>query len=105
MAGRPDAKVAVGAAAATELPSDLVPDIARQLEDSGEYRVSFVPVDPQRLVDLRWAALGAGRMIGRRVHVVVSRAQVDPGNTPITVRVTCGPMSRPNIPRQRAQES
>jgi hypothetical protein len=106
MAPGPDPEPSRSAAALQQLPQDaLVPDIARQLEDSGEYRATFVPTDPQRLVDLRWAALGAGRLLGRRVHVAVTRAGIEPGTSPITVRMTCAPSPRPaarrSIPRQR----
>jgi hypothetical protein len=86
-----------------QLPHDgLAPDIARQLMLAGEYRATFVPSDPQRLVDLRWAALGAGRLLGRRVQVAITRAGIEPGISPITVRMTCAPASRqPRPPSQR----
>jgi hypothetical protein len=90
--------------AGPQLPHDeLAADIARHLEDAGEYRITLVPSDPQRLVDLRWAALAAGRLMGRRVHVAATRAAVDYGRTPITVRVTTEPTSQPAIPLQREQ--
>jgi hypothetical protein len=97
-----------------QLPHDgLAPDIARELEDTGEYRTTFVPTDPQRLVDLRWAALGAGRLLGRPVHVAVTRAGIEPGTSPVTVRMTCAPAVhsvahpsvRRTIPRQRQEGS
>jgi hypothetical protein len=89
--------------AVLQLPHDgIVTEIARQLEDGGEYRITFLPSGPQRLVDVRWAALSAGRVVGRRVRVAVTRAAVDP-STPITVRVTCAPAPRSAIPRQRGQ--
>lgn len=103
MAKRTTSEV-VAADAARALPLavvDLAPDIARQLEEVGEFRVTFVPSDPQRLVDLRWAALGAGRLIGRKVRVAVTRAGIEPGSSPVTVRMTSGPESRTTIPRQR----
>jgi hypothetical protein len=107
MAPRPAHESSGSPAALQQLPHDgLVPDIARQLEDSGEYRATFVPTDPQRLVDLRWAALGAGRILGRRVHVAITRAGIEPGTSPITVRMTCAPSSRRSaIPRQRQDGS
>jgi hypothetical protein len=86
------------------LPHDrLIPAIARELADAGEYSATFLSADAQRLVDLRWAALRAGRLIGRPVRVSVSRAAVDPGSTPITVRLTCAPATKPAIPLQRQQ--
>lgn len=84
---------------------DLATAIARQIRAGGEYQVTYLPNDPQRLVDLRWAALAAGRMLSRRVDVTVSRATAMPGHTPITVRMTCAVEGRPTIPRQRRRES
>jgi hypothetical protein len=113
MALRPAHEPAGSPAAVQQLPHDgLAPDIARQLMLAGEYRATFVPSDPQRLVDLRWAALGAGRLLGRRVHVAITRAGIEPGTSPITVRMTCAPaphQPRPpshlKIPRQRRDGS
>jgi class 3 adenylate cyclase len=90
-------------AAALHPHDDLAPDILRQLEDTGEYRVSFLPTDPQRLVDLRWSALAAGRLMGRPVHVAVTRADMD-SSTPITVRVTADPVRATDFPQQRDPE-
>lgn len=92
-AGAPDAA----------LPDDLAADIAEHLRHDGEYRLTLVPDVPQRLVDVRWAALGAGRRLGRRVQVAVSGMSMDSGLTPLTVRVTCTPALRPTIPQQRGQ--
>lgn len=94
-------RVAVDAAPETSL-DDLVAEIARHLADAGEHRLTLAPGHPQRLVDLRWAALRAGRQLGRRVRVVTSRA-VNTGDTPITVRVTCAPAHRGLIPPMREE--
>jgi hypothetical protein len=93
-----------GAASVAQiLPQDLVPDIARQLEEFGEYRITLDPRSPQRVIDVRWAALGAGRALGRRVRVDTIRSTVIAGDTPITVRVSFAPAHRRSIPRQRHQ--
>ena len=89
-----------GSATSTHLPADLVPVITRQLELSGEYRLVLDPREAQRLVDVRWAALGAGRALGRRVRVIISRA-VETREAPIDVLVTFDDCVRPAIPRQR----
>lgn len=95
--------VAAGTPPGTPLPDDLATDIVRHLEDTGEYRLTLVPDAPQRLVDLRWAALRAGRALGHRVEVAVSGASLDSGQTPLTVRMTWAGASRPTIPQQRHQ--
>jgi len=99
---RPEAAPVAGATV-LHPHDDLAPDIVRQLEDTGEYCVTFVPHDPQRLVDLRWSALAAGRLIGRQVDVAVIRTGIDT-NTPITVRVTASPLRATAIPQQRDPE-
>lgn len=94
--------MAAGAAAdAHVLAEDLVPDIVQGLRQHGAYRTTLDPRQPQRLVDVRWAALGAGRQLGRGVQVVMSRA-VETREAPITVLVTfvAGPRPR-SIPAQR----
>jgi hypothetical protein len=90
-----------GAGAAVVLPADLVDAIARHLEDAGEYRVTLEPGPPQRVIDLRWAALKAGRRLGRRVHVAVTRSGVDAMSASTTVRMTCAPPRSHGIPQQR----
>src|SRR3954447_19308424 len=82
------------------MPRDLADDIASELESAGEYRAVLDPRQPQRLVDLRWAALAAGRILGRKVKVVMTRAVHDT-DAPITVRVVDAPILRPAIPPQR----
>jgi hypothetical protein len=94
------ASTGTGPAASTQLPADLVPVITRHLEQSGEYRLVLDPREAQRLVDLRWAALGASRALGRRVRVIISRA-VETREAPIDVLVTFDERVRPAIPQQR----
>jgi hypothetical protein len=84
------------------LPTDLVPVIVRDLQAGGEYRVVLDPREAQRLVDVRWAALGAGRALGRTVKVVTSRA-IETRNAPITVLVTFVEGRRVTIPTQRLE--
>ena len=80
---------------------DVIADIARQLDHDGEFRLTLVPDLPQRVVDLRWAALRVGRLLGRPVKVAVSGAAMSATETPVTVRMTCAAGTRPEIPRQR----
>ncbi|HEX2892478.1 MAG TPA: hypothetical protein VHO29_00560 [Marmoricola sp.] len=94
------APTSTGQAAPTALPDDLVPVITRHLEDAGEYRVVLDPREAQRLVDVRWAALGAGRILGRRVQVVTTRA-IEAREAPISVLVRFDDRVRPAVPRQR----
>jgi hypothetical protein len=87
------------------MPLDLVPAITRMLAEAGEYRVSVDRRSPQQLVDLRWAALAAGKELGQRVRVATSKA-IDAGDSPITVRLTLAltpPKTRPAIPLQRGR--
>jgi hypothetical protein len=90
---------------AVTMPDDLVPAITRLLSEAGEYRVAVDRRSPQQLVDLRWAALAAGRLLGQRVRVATSKA-IDSGDSPITVRMTLAssrPRRRQTIPEQRAR--
>jgi hypothetical protein len=87
----------------TLLPHDLVPVIAVHLDEAGEYRAVLDPGVPQQLVDLRWASLRAGRLLGRRVRVSTTQA-VDPGIAPIVARVTFASGRASTIPRQRQPE-
>ena len=97
----PDAARGDAASGTQVLPRDLVPDIARHLEDEGAYRVTLDPKQHQRVVDLRWAALAAGQLLGRRVLVAMTRA-INTAEAPITVRMTFAPdHHRPSIPQQR----
>lgn len=92
----PDAEVGA------PLSDDAIEDIARQLDRAGEFRLTLVPDLPQRLVDLRWAALRAGQLLGRPVDVAVSGASVN-AQGPVTIRMTCA-TARPEIPRQRQHD-
>jgi hypothetical protein len=83
------------------LSDDAIADIARQLDHDGEFRLTLVPDLPQRVVDLRWAALRVGRLLGRPVEVAVSGAAMSAAESPVTVRMTCAAGVRPEIPRQR----
>jgi hypothetical protein len=101
MASVPSSARSAGEVAASkQLPADLVPLITRHLEDVGEYRLVLDPREAQRLVDIRWAALGAGRALGRKVEVVTSRA-VETRDAPIAVVVRFEDSARPPIPPQR----
>ena len=102
MATRSGSKLGDAASGAQLLPADLVPVIVRDLQTSGEYRVVLDPRESQRLVDVRWAALGAGRALGRTVRVVTSRA-IETRNAPITVLVTFVEGRRSTIPTQRLE--
>jgi hypothetical protein len=79
---------------------DLVSEIVQELDVSGQYCETLEPGSEQRLVDLRWAALGIGRQRGRRVRVLVNKV-ARALDAPVTVRVSWAPERRPAIPRQR----
>ena len=87
--------------AGVPLSDDAIADIARQLDHLGEFRLTLVPDLPQRVVDLRWAALRVGQLLGRPVEVAVSGAAMNAADVPVTVRLTCAAGTRPEIPRQR----
>jgi hypothetical protein len=91
-----------GSASTARLPRDLVPVIARHLEELGEYRMVVDSVDTQLLVDVQWAALEASRALGRRVRVLTSRA-ADVRESPIAVLVTFEDRIRRPIPQQRTR--
>jgi hypothetical protein len=91
--------LARGGASGAQFPGDLVPTIVRGLQEVGEYRVVLDPLNAQQLVDVRWAALDAERVLGRRVRVVTSRA-IETREAPVTVLVTFGDHRRV-IPHQR----
>ena len=85
------------------LPEDLVPVIVVNLDETGEYRAVLDPTTAQQLVDLRWAALRAGRLLGRRVKVSTTQA-VDTGSAPVVARVTFASGHSSAIPHQRQPE-
>ena len=66
---------------------DLAVDIAADLWLYGEYVVELNPFTAQRMVDVHWAALQAGRLLGARakIHVGERRHLADPR---VTVSVT-----------------
>ncbi|MGY2876773.1 hypothetical protein ACVW00_003963 [Marmoricola sp. URHA0025 HA25] len=82
------------------LPDALVPVIATELDETGEYRAVLDASALQQLVDLRWAALRAGRLLGRRVKVSTTQA-VTPGDAPVLARVTFTSGHGSAIPLQR----
>ena len=89
--------------AKASLPADLVPVIVVNLDEAGEYRALLDPDAAQQLVDLRWAALRAGRLLGRRVKVSTTQA-VDTGSAPVVARVTFASGRGSTVPRQRQPE-
>jgi hypothetical protein len=110
--GRASSVVAGGVASGEGfLPADLVPGIAQHLEDEGEYRITVDARSPQQLVDVRWAALSAGRLLGRPVQVITTKA-VSSNKGPILMKVTWASAQRSaqqsaqrrTIPRQRQQQ-
>lgn len=80
---------------------DLAIDIASELWLYGEYAVELDPLPAQRLVDVRWAALEAGRLLGARavIRVTETRPMPDPR---VTVSVRYVDPSGRSL--QRAQE-
>ena len=63
---------------------DLVLEIADQLWAYGEYAVVMEAVPIQRLVDVQWAGLQAGRIIGAPTEVEITRC----GGPAVIVRIT-----------------
>ena len=59
---------------------DLVREIAENLREHGAYVADVDPRPNQRLVDLRWASLRAGRRLGlrTRMHVVSGASPREP---------------------------
>src|SRR3954471_5032831 len=86
------------------MPRDLADDSESELESAGEYRAVLDPRQPQRLVDLRWAALAAGRILGRRIQVLMTKAVHDV-DAPITARLVAAPVHRRTVPTQRQHGS
>jgi hypothetical protein len=86
------------------LSDAAIADIAWQLDHAGEFRMTLVPDLPQRVVDVRWAALRAGQILGRPVEVAVSGVAVSSAAGPVTIRMTCAAPVRPEIPRQREHD-
>lgn len=57
---------------------DLAIDIASELWLYGEYVVELDPLPAQRLVDIRWAALEAGHLLGARAEIRVTQTRREP---------------------------
>jgi hypothetical protein len=83
--------------------TDLAGDVAAHLARDGEYRAVLDSGSLQQLVDLRWAALRAGRALGRSVKVVTTQP-VDTDSAPISVQVRFAAGHGPGIPLQRSSE-
>jgi hypothetical protein len=60
-------------------------EIANELWSYGEYSVVMAPVPTQRLVDVQWSGLQAGRIIGTPTEVEITRCGSGPA---VLVRVT-----------------
>jgi len=80
---------------------DRVVEIASKLWIDGEYVVELDPSPTQRFVDLHWAALQAGRVLGGRATIQTSgpRGPQDP-----TVTVTVRYLDPDGRGLQRAEE-
>jgi len=89
------------ARASHPVASDLARDVAAHLEQDGEYRAVLDSGSLQQLVDLRWAALRAGRALGRRVKVMTTQP-VDSDSAPISVQVRFAAGHGQGIPSQRS---
>ena len=66
---------------------DLAIEIAAKLWLDGQFVIELDPVPTQRFVDLQWAARQAGRALGGRARVRMSRPH-GPRNPTVTVTVT-----------------
>ena len=66
---------------------DLTLEIASRLWFYGEYAFQVAPNPQQELVDLHWAALQAGRLLGGRAKVKVARPFFGADPT-VTVTIT-----------------
>ena len=80
---------------------DLALDIASKLWFYGEHTIDMDPRPHQRLVNVRWAALQAGRLLGVRAKTTVTGpfSRTDP-----TVRVTITFHDPDGRNRARAQD-
>lgn len=63
---------------AQDVQEDLAVEIARELELDGTCVRLFESVPQQRVVDVRWAAKRAGRMIGQHVRTSETRLSERP---------------------------
>lgn len=75
-------------------PSDdphevLIAKIASDLRARGEYVAEVAATPNQRIVDLHWASLLAGRRLGVRTRVDVQQSGSGQGGTRLRVTVVC----------------
>ena len=80
---------------------DLALEIARALEMEGSYGTAVEMSDAQRVVDLRWAAHQAGRLLGMKTRVVLTPSA--DGSDTVGVATVTG-MHAGGVERARAQE-
>ena len=80
---------------------DLAIDIASELWLHGEYVVELDPLPAQRIVDIRWAALEAGHLLGARAKIRVTEVRRRPERR-VTVSVRFVDPNGRSL--QRAQE-
>jgi hypothetical protein len=66
---------------------DLAVEIAAKLWLDGQFVIELDPIPTQRFVDLQWAARQAGRALGGRARVRMSRPR-GPKDPKVTVTVT-----------------
>ena len=79
---------------------DLVTEIALQLRLYGVHEIVIDDCTDQRLVDVRWAVLRAGRMLGARPSIqLLTRGGQSP--TSLTVIITGGDPAGPDSSRTR----
>jgi len=75
-----------------QLEDDLTMEIARALDLDGTCVQWVRPIPEQRVVDVRWAAKRAGRMLGQHVRTSVTRVSDHP-DSDLAVVVTVDPES------------
>jgi hypothetical protein len=74
-------------AKSTDPQWDLAIEIAARLWVDGQYVTELDPLPTQRFIDLQWAARQAGRALGGRARVRMSRPR-GPKDPTVTVTVT-----------------
>jgi hypothetical protein len=77
---------------AQEVQEDLAVEIARELELDGTCVLMVESIPQQRVVDVRWAAKRAGRMIGKHVRTSVTHLSERPYSD-VAVVVSVDPRS------------
>ena len=75
-----------------QLEDDLTMEIARALDLEGSCVQWVRPIPEQRVVDVRWAAKRAGRLIGQHVRTSVTQVSDRP-DSDVAVVVTVDPDS------------